>query len=98
MCLGNLTREGDMIEPKTIAHCSVIAASFIAGLISSTPANARRNYPGYVLAACKKDFKSFCPRYDIESTQIRQCMRSVADQLSPRCVEALERSGERRTK
>jgi hypothetical protein len=87
-----------MIVPAEFARRCVIVSALISGLISSTPANARRNYPDYVLAACKKDFKSFCPRYDIESTQIRQCMRSVADQLSPRCVEALERSGERRTK
>ncbi len=87
-----------MFEPRKITQRCVMLAALISGLISSTPVNARRNYPDYVLAACKKDFKTFCPRYDIESTQIRQCMRSVADQLSPRCVQALERSGERRTK
>ncbi len=87
-----------MFEPRKITQRCVMLAALISGFISSTPANARRNYPDYVLAACKKDFKTFCPRYDIESTQIRQCMRSVADQLSPRCVQALERSGERRTK
>ena len=87
-----------MFDSRKIAHFSVFANAIIAAWIAPAPASARSNYPEYVKAACKRDFKSFCPRYDIESTQIRQCMRSVADQLSPRCVEALEKSGERRKK
>ena len=73
------------------------AAAIMALCIPATDGHAR-DYPDYVKSACKRDFKSFCPRYDINSTAIRQCMRSVADQLSPRCVEALERSGERRSR
>ncbi len=84
-----------MLQLRKIAQRGVMLAALIT--VPFTPASAR-SYPDYVKAACKKDFKSFCPRYDIESTQIRQCMRSVADQLSPRCVEALEKSGERRRK
>ena len=86
-----------MFEPSKIARRSVMCAALISVLLPSTPANAR-TYPDYVKAACKKDFKSFCPRYNIESTQIRQCMRSAVDRLSPRCIEALEKSGERRKK
>ena len=87
-----------MFEPRKIAHYSVIAAAFLAAWIAPAPASARSTYPEYVKSACKKDFKSFCPRYDIESTQIRQCMRSAADHLSPKCIDALGRSGERRRK
>ncbi len=87
-----------MFEPRKNTQCCVLAAAIMAAWMAPTPADARRNYPEYVLTACKKDFKTFCPRYAIVSTQIRQCMRSVADQLSPRCVEALEKSGERRRK
>ncbi len=86
-----------MFNPRKIAQCSVMCATLISVLLTSTPASAR-SYPEYVKVACKKDFKTFCPRYDIESTQLRQCMRSVADQISPKCIEALERSGERRKK
>jgi hypothetical protein len=86
-----------MFGSRKITPRCVMLAALISGSVSSTPVNAR-TYPDYVKVACKKDFKSFCPRYDIESTQIRQCMRSVADQLSPRCIEALEKSGERRKK
>ena len=86
-----------MFELRKITQRSVLLAALITVSVPSTPASAR-SYPGYVKTACKKDFKTFCPRYGIETTQIRQCMRSVADQLSPRCIEALERSGERRPK
>ena len=86
-----------MPKPGNIAQARVMCATLFLALLPSAPVSAR-SYPDYVKTACKKDFKSFCPRYDIESTQIRQCMRSVADQLSPRCIEALEKSGERRTK
>ena len=86
-----------MLELRKIAQRRVMFATLFLALFTSAPASAR-SYPEYVKVACKKDFKSFCPRYDIESTQIRQCMRSVADQLSPKCIEALEKSGERRTK
>ena len=57
---------------------------------------ARADYPQYVKSACKKDFKTFCPSYSIGSTALRQCIRSVVGQLSPRCIEALKRSGEKR--
>lgn len=72
-------------------------AAVIAGVtvIVSGPA-AHADYPAYVKSACKKDFKTFCPGYDIESNALRQCIRSVAKRLSPGCVDALERSGEKR--
>ncbi len=76
-----------------IAFLVALAASPIAVLDAQA-----REYPEYVKSDCKKDFKSFCPSYNLNSTAIRQCMRSVSDQLSPRCVTALERSGERRTR
>lgn len=85
-----------MLKLSTRMRLSLVAAA-ASSLILATAAQAR-DYPDYVKSACKRDFKSFCPRYDIDSTAIRQCMRSVADQLSPRCVESLERSGERRNR
>ena len=78
-------------QPLLVA--AVVAVSHIA-----TTTTASAGYPGYVKADCKSDFKTFCPKYDIDSKQLRLCMRSVANQLSPRCVTALERSGERRSR
>ncbi len=73
--------------------CAAAAIGTLAVSLS-VPANAA--YPQYVKSACKSDFRKFCPKYDIDSSNLRQCMRSVARQLSPRCTESLERSGERR--
>ena len=50
--------------------------------------------PGYVKQACKADYKKFCPDYELDSPALRACMIGIAHQLSPRCTDALERSGE----
>jgi hypothetical protein len=54
--------------------------------------------PEYVKQACKADYKKFCPDYAIGSTGLRACMIGIAHQLSPRCIDALERSGEKKRK
>jgi hypothetical protein len=74
-------------------YAKLLTAALIVAAVAGP---ARADYPGYVKTACKSDFKSFCPKYDINSTALRQCMRSVSKELSPKCVEALERSGEKR--
>ena len=72
------------------------ALSLAAATTLFTPAQAR-NYPDYVRTACKQDFKKFCRSYDEESAALRQCMRRSVEDLSRRCQDALERSGERRS-
>lgn len=73
------------------------AASFALGLAAVGAGAAQaRSYPEYVKTACKADFKKFCRDYDMESAALRQCMRGYADDLSRKCQNALERSGERR--
>ncbi len=52
--------------------------------------------PEYVKQACKADYKNFCPDYRVDTPALRACMIGIAHQLSPRCVDALERSGEKR--
>ena len=54
--------------------------------------------PGYVKQACKADYKKFCPDYELDSPALRACIIAIAHQLSPKCVDALERSGEKRRK
>jgi hypothetical protein len=83
-----------VVFPRLGAAIPGLAAAFLL----ATSMSAHAGYPESVKSACKGDFKSFCPRYDIDSAALRQCMRSVANELSPRCVEALERSGEKRRK
>ncbi len=76
------------------AHLAGLVFSIVAGGAAlSGPALA---FPDYVKKACKADFKKFCPSYDVNSKQLRACMRAVATNLNPRCVEALDRAGERR--
>jgi hypothetical protein len=82
-----------MFKAMSLSPVRVVAALCILSF-GAMPAHA--DYPESVKSACKRDFKSFCPGYDINSAALRQCMRSVANELSPRCVEALERSGEKR--
>ena len=75
------------------------AAAALLALISASALNApahAKSYPEYVRTACKADFKKFCRPYDEESAALRQCMRRAADDLSRKCQDALERSGERR--
>ena len=80
--------------PRIIVIASVLAAFVFAGTASS----AHAEYPDYVKSACKQDFKKYCPSYAVGSSQLRQCMRGVANDLSSRCVDALERNGEKRRK
>lgn len=44
--------------------------------------------------ACAGDYSRFCPAYDPNSAQARQCMRQVGRRLSSHCIDALEDAGE----
>jgi hypothetical protein len=85
-----------MFVIKKLSGGRFVFAAIAATVILASP--ARADYPEYVKKACKSDFKKYCPRYDINSKSLRACMKAVADDLTPRCVEALERNGERRGK
>jgi hypothetical protein len=87
-----------MFKFKFAARLSAGVVIVAASLSSWNAGAAYASVPAEVKSACKKDFKAFCPHYDLESTALRQCMRSVAGQLSPRCIDALERNGESRRK
>jgi hypothetical protein len=87
-----------MFKFETVGRIRGATAFIVAAMLACGAGPARADFPGYVKSACKKDFKTFCPQYDIDSTALRQCMRSVAGQLSPRCIDALERAGEKRRK
>ena len=47
-----------------------------------------------VKLACAKDYLAHCRQFPPNSPQVRQCMRDVGDDLSPRCVNALVADGE----
>jgi len=79
---------------STRAAIAAATAGIAAFLLGTSVAYA--DYPEYVKRACKADFKKYCPSYDIDSKQLRACMRAVAEDLRPACADALKRSGERR--
>lgn len=86
-----MKQSASMQAANAAAAATVVLAAFLAGA-----GVARADYPEYVKRACKSDFKKYCPSYDINSKQLRACMRAVAEDLRPNCADALKRSGERR--
>ena len=73
----------------------IFAAAIIAACTAASPAFA---VPDYVKSACKADYKKFCPDYKTDTSELRACMVAISNQLSNRCIDALERSGEKRRK
>ena len=73
----------------------ILFAVAIGACAMSAPALA---VPEYVKTACKPDYKKFCPTYKVDTSELRACMVAISNQLSDRCIDALERSGEKRKK
>lgn len=77
----------------------IVRTPFVAALVLTvalSAGSAKADYPDYVKSACRTDFKRFCPKYDVDSKELRACMRAVATDLTTRCSDALERYGERK--
>lgn len=47
-----------------------------------------------VRVACAKDYFAHCSQFSPNSPEVRRCMRSAGNALSPRCVSALVADGE----
>ena len=63
----------------------------IAATCLATPANA---FSKQVEKACRSDYKNLCPHYRVNSSQLRACMESKANEISWGCISALIDSGE----
>jgi hypothetical protein len=50
-------------------------------------------YPAKITAACKGDYKAYCPSYGTSGAKLEACMRSVGGGLSCRCRNALADGG-----
>ena len=83
---------------RTFSRTGLAAIVVAATFATWTSSPARADYPDYVRSACKADFKKYCPSYKVGSSELRSCMRAVANELSSRCIDALERNGEKRKK
>lgn len=83
---------------ETLARTALASAAIAVPMLAIATVPSRADVPGYVRTACKADYKKHCPNYAIGSSELRSCMVAVANVLSSRCIDALERSGEKRRK
>ena len=69
---------------------------FIAGIAlgASFISTAAEAVSLRVKLACSRDYFAFCSQYSSESPEVRTCMRSAGERLSPRCLNALIAEGE----
>ncbi len=49
-----------------------------------------------VRSACEKDYYRFCPKYDVGTPQLKNCMAQAGRRhaLTPRCLDALIDAGD----
>lgn len=47
-----------------------------------------------VREACRSDYRAYCSAYEVGSSELRACMRSVKHKLSKRCLRSLVDEGE----
>jgi hypothetical protein len=49
-----------------------------------------------VRAACEKDYYRFCPKYEVGTPQLKNCMAQAGrrNKLTPRCLDALVDAGD----
>lgn len=75
----------------TFRSCVAVAASLcsLAALITFAQAASER-----VKSACKDDYFKHCSQHALGSQSLRQCMRSVGEDLSSVCLVALVEEGE----
>ena len=71
---------------------AVAAAAALSALVF--PNAQALAFSSSVLNACAGDYLTYCSSYDIDSPQVRQCMRSAGTKLSQGCINALVASGE----
>lgn len=76
------------------AFVRLTAAMMIAGLGVVSTSSVALAYSKRVQRACLSDYKNLCPQYRVNSSQLRACMESKANEISWSCIEALIDSGE----
>jgi hypothetical protein len=83
------TRNGRTLWQAAIA--AALAGSILGFTVTAADAVSSR-----VRKACEKDYLKFCPNYEVDTPQLRNCMSQAGKRrsLSPRCLDALVDSGE----
>ena len=82
-----------LIRVKSQTYRSALAAVVALAALALPNAQAFA-VSGSVMNACAGDYLTYCSSYEVGSSQVRQCMRSVGLKLSQGCITALVASGE----
>ena len=91
----------EMRSDSNLAHSNLVSALCALATVlavfglAATDASA---VSGRVKLACARDYYAHCSKFSPNSPEVRACMRSVGDGLSPRCLNALVAEGEVSTK
>jgi hypothetical protein len=72
-------------------HSRAVVAIAAAACGLATAAHA---FSKSVETACKGDYQNLCRQYKTNSPQLRACMESKANEISPNCINALRAAGE----
>ena len=67
---------------------SALVIAALAGVWAASAVNLQ------VKLACSKDYRALCSQFSSDSPEVRRCMRSAGEKLSPRCLNALIAAGE----
>jgi hypothetical protein len=78
---------GSQLRTAVVTSVMVLAGTvFSAGDASAVSTKVK--------LACAKDYYAHCSKHAPNSPEVRECMRSVGEDLSPRCINALVAEGE----
>jgi hypothetical protein len=82
------------MTPLLASTTAVLTLAAVASVaLIGQPASAQA-YGAATQRACKGDYKRLCPRYEINSSELRYCMESQARSISRQCIRAAVDNGE----
>ena len=82
----------DMRSDVQLRWVSLTAAALMAGLLLPVPEAGAVS--ARVKFACANDYFAHCSQFKPDTPGVRNCMRQVGDNLSKRCIAALDAEGE----
>ena len=82
----------EMRSEVQLRWVSLTAAALVAGLL--LPVSEAGAVSARVKFACAKDYFAHCSQFRPDTPGVRNCMRQVGDNLSKRCIAALDAEGE----
>lgn len=80
-----------MMKHSPIFVLRAVLASMPVFALASAPAFAVNDH---VRNACDSDYAAYCAQFDVDSKEVRGCMRANRHKLTDKCLHALADSGE----